>query len=235
MSETVLLADIGGTNARFALCPKGEVKVERMKTLSAKDYPDIATAISAYLDWVDLQPVAACFAVACPAREDRIEFTNSPWRFSRTALAAEFGWRRFQTINDFEALSLGVPSAKPEGLHTLRRGTVESRGACAVLGPGTGFGVSGLVCDRHGGWVALAGAKGKTITATAINDYAVDIPASDADNPHVIVAIRMNGALMPVREKGPLWVVYPLTDEPALETEETKSKMIWQLNRLDIR
>ena len=83
--------------------------------------------------------------------------------------------------------------------------------------------------------LALAGAKGKTITATAINDYAVDIPASDADNPHVIVAIRMNGALMPVREKGPLWVVYPLTDEPALETEETKSKMIWQLNRLDIR
>lgn len=160
MSETVLLADIGGTNARFALCPKGEVKVERMKTLSAKDYPDIATAISAYLDWVDLQPVAACFAVACPAREDRIEFTNSPWRFSRTALAAEFGWQRFQTVNDFEALSLGVPSAKPEGLHTLRRGTVEPRGACAVLGPGTGFGVSGLVCDRHGGWVALAGEGG---------------------------------------------------------------------------
>jgi glucokinase len=165
MSEMVLVADIGGTNARFALCPKdaaarGEISVERMKTLSAKDYPDIATAISTYLDWVELQPIAACFAVACPARDDQIEFTNSTWHFSRKALAAEFGWRRFKTVNDFEALSLGVPQAKPEGLHTLRRGTIEPRGACAVLGPGTGFGVSGLVCDRHGGWVALAGEGG---------------------------------------------------------------------------
>ncbi|MBK8160440.1 MAG: molybdopterin-dependent oxidoreductase [Rhodospirillaceae bacterium] len=83
--------------------------------------------------------------------------------------------------------------------------------------------------------LALAGAKGQTIQASAINDYAVDVPMSDADNPHVIVAIRMNGALMQVREKGPLWIIYPLTDEPDLETEETKSKMIWQLNRLDIR
>nr|WP_298682187.1 molybdopterin-dependent oxidoreductase [uncultured Dongia sp.] len=83
--------------------------------------------------------------------------------------------------------------------------------------------------------LTLAGAKGTALTATAINDYAVDIPVTDADNPHVIVALRLNGALMPVREKGPLWIIYPLTDEPELETEETKSKMIWQLNRLEIR
>jgi glucokinase len=160
MSEKVLLADIGGTNARFALSSKGEISVERMKTLSAKDYPDIGTAISTYLDWVGTQPVEACFAVACPAREDQIEFTNSTWAFSRKSLAAEFGWRRFKTVNDFEALSLGVPFVKPEGLHTLRRGTIEERGPCAVLGPGTGLGVSGLICDRHGGWVALAGEGG---------------------------------------------------------------------------
>lgn len=160
MSEMVLVADIGGTNARFALCPRGEARVERMKTLSARDFPDISTAISTYLDSVGQRPVEACFAVACPARDDQIEFTNSTWRFSRQTLAAQFSWRRFKTVNDFEALSLGVPQAKPEGLHTIRRGTVEPRGACAVLGPGTGFGVSGLVCDRHGGWVALAGEGG---------------------------------------------------------------------------
>jgi glucokinase len=160
MSGHFLVADIGGTNARFALCPPGTTRVERMKTLSARDYPDIGTAIASYLDWAGDQPVDASFAVACPARDDRIEFTNSTWRFSRQALAAEFGWRRFRTVNDFEALSLGIPQAKPEGLHRLRAGIAEPRGACAVLGPGTGLGVSGLVCDRHGGWVALAGEGG---------------------------------------------------------------------------
>lgn len=159
-SDLVLVADIGGTNARFALSPHGEIRADRMKTLSAKDYPDIATAISAYLDWAGEQPSEACFAVACPAREDEIAFTNSTWQFSRRALASRFGWHRLHTVNDFEALALGVSQAKPEDLHVLRQGTAEPGGARAVLGPGTGLGVSGLVCDRHGGWVALAGEGG---------------------------------------------------------------------------
>ena len=158
--DLALVADIGGTNARFALRQRGVAGVERMKTLSARDYPDIATAITTYLDWAGAKPTEACFAVACPAREDYIEFTNSTWRFSRYETAQLFGWQRFETINDFEALALGVPHVKPEGLHNVRRGTVDEAGARAVLGPGTGFGVSGLVSDRHGGWVALAGEGG---------------------------------------------------------------------------
>lgn len=81
----------------------------------------------------------------------------------------------------------------------------------------------------------LAGAKGSTIHAVALNDYAVDVPASDSENPNVIVAYRMNGERMRVRDKGPLWLIYPLSDEPALQTEETHSKMIWQIKELDIR
>ena len=160
-----LVADIGGTNARFALCRPGErggseAGVERMKTLSAADFPDIGTAIASYLAWADAKPAEACFAVACPARADRIEFTNSTWRFSRTKTARQFGWRRLTTINDFEALALGVPHVKPVGLHAVRHGRADPKGARAVLGPGTGFGVSGLVRDRHGGWVALASEGG---------------------------------------------------------------------------
>lgn len=155
-----LVADIGGTNARFALAQSGASSLDRMKTLSAADYPNIGNAITAYLDWAEAKPEMACFAVACPAREDEIEFTNSTWHFSRNDTATHFGWSRFATINDFEALALGVPHARPEGLHTVRRGTSEVGAPRAVLGPGTGFGVSGLVCDQHGGWVALAGEGG---------------------------------------------------------------------------
>jgi glucokinase len=161
-SDLALVADIGGTNARFALSRPGSGAIERLKTFSAADFPDIATAITSYLDWAQARPSEACFAVACPAREDFIEFTNSPWRFSRGETALSFGWQRFSTINDFEALALGVPYAQPEGLRTIRHGIADPAGARAVLGPGTGLGVSGLVCDGHGGWVALAGEGGHT-------------------------------------------------------------------------
>lgn len=82
--------------------------------------------------------------------------------------------------------------------------------------------------------LALAGAKGQTIHAVALNDYTVEIPFADAENPQIIVADRKNGEAMPIRDKGPLWVIYPLSDQPNLKTEATHAKMIWQLARLEI-
>lgn len=74
-----------------------------------------------------------------------------------------------------------------------------------------------------------------TISAVALNDYKVEIPASDAFEHGVIIASRMNGETMSVREKGPLWVIYPISDKPEIDTQKTYSKMIWQLKRLDVR
>jgi hypothetical protein len=63
----------------------------------------------------------------------------------------------------------------------------------------------------------------------------VDIPVADAANPQVIVAYRMNGETMRVRDKGPLWLIYPLSSDPSLQAEATHSKMIWQIKALEIR
>jgi hypothetical protein len=82
----------------------------------------------------------------------------------------------------------------------------------------------------------FAGAKGTTISAVALNDYSVDIPVTDAANPSVIVAARKNGALMPVRDKGPLWIIYPLSDDDTgAAADATHSKMIWQLKQMVIK
>lgn len=81
----------------------------------------------------------------------------------------------------------------------------------------------------------FAGAAGTVVHTVALNDYAVDVPISDADNPKVILAYRLNGERMPVRKYGPLWLVYPLSDSPGLQGEETHSKMIWQIKELEIR
>lgn len=78
------------------------------------------------------------------------------------------------------------------------------------------------------------GADGSTMTATAINDYFVEIPTAHADLHNVILAAEMNGKRMRIRDKGPLWVVYPLSEEEAAK-KPFDTEMIWQLNRLEIK
>ncbi|MFM7333699.1 MAG: molybdopterin-dependent oxidoreductase [Tabrizicola sp.] len=73
-----------------------------------------------------------------------------------------------------------------------------------------------------------------TLKATAINDYAIDIPVSDAVEGGPILAYLQNGEPMSVREKGPLWVVYPYDLKAEYQTEVTFSRSIWQLVRLDL-
>lgn len=82
--------------------------------------------------------------------------------------------------------------------------------------------------------LARVGAHGATIDATALNDYVVTIPVSDA-RLGVLIASRRNGEPMPVRDKGPLWIIYPLDSNPSLDGKETRARMIWQLKSLNIR
>lgn len=78
------------------------------------------------------------------------------------------------------------------------------------------------------------GIEGETLSAVAINDYAVEIPTSDATEGGPIIAYKMNGKTMSVRDKGPLWVIYPYDSGPAYQTEVIYSRSIWQLDRLDV-
>jgi hypothetical protein len=78
------------------------------------------------------------------------------------------------------------------------------------------------------------GAKGKTITAYALNDYKTEIPLNDATKYDVILARLMNGKPMAVRDKGPLFVVYPFDAVPELQTQLYYNRSAWQLTRLQI-
>ena len=78
------------------------------------------------------------------------------------------------------------------------------------------------------------GLEGETLRATAINDYAIDIPLSDAVEGGPIVAYRMDGDTMPVRDKGPLWIVYPYDANADYRTEVVYSRSIWQLDRIEV-
>jgi hypothetical protein len=90
----------------------------------------------------------------------------------------------------------------------------------------------GVSLDRL---LAETGVEGQTLEAAAVNDYAVEIPTSDAQPGGPIIAYMRNGNLMSLRDKGPLWVIYPYDSDVAFRTEEVYSRSIWQLNRITVK
>jgi len=83
--------------------------------------------------------------------------------------------------------------------------------------------------------MAAVGAKGSSMRAVALNDYAMEIPMTDAVPDAAIVAYEMNGRPMSVREKGPLWVVYPYDSDGRFRTETVYGRSVWQLIRLEVK
>jgi glucokinase len=156
-----LIADIGGTNARFALAgPDGRPHDEQH--LLVADYSGPVEAARAYLGGRKVR--AAVFAVATPVDSDWIDLTNAPWAFSVRAAQEALGLERIAVINDFTAQALAVPRLGPEERIQVVDGEPQPGSAIAVIGPGTGLGVAGLLpvlgtwypIPSEGGHVSLA-------------------------------------------------------------------------------
>ncbi len=79
------------------------------------------------------------------------------------------------------------------------------------------------------------GAEGTVAVGTALDDYGADLPLGELREYAVLLAMRMNGELLTVRDRGPLWVVYPRDQVAAFMDPRHNAKWIWQLRRLDIR
>jgi len=166
--EFVLVADIGGTHARFALVGADGEAVNPL-VLRCADYEGPAPAIKAYLadQGGGAAPRHGAFAVASVIDGDRIELTNSPWRFSIDATRQALGLERLEVVNDFTAVALSVRHLKPTDLLAIGGGAAEPGLPIAVLGPGTGLGVSALIPSADGEWTALATEGGHVTMAAA--------------------------------------------------------------------
>lgn len=84
------------------------------------------------------------------------------------------------------------------------------------------------------GLLDAVNAQGTRVSAVAVNDYAIELDAAELRRYPVLLAMRMNGQEMRVRDKGPIWVVYPRDDFPELASEDNNYKWIWQLKALKI-
>lgn len=153
-----LVADIGGTHLRAALCGP-DAALHAPATLACADYATPHAALADYLASRGARPVAACLAVAGAVTGDVFRFTNSSWQFSQTQLRAELGLAQLLVQNDFEALALALPELAPGDTQWIGGGSARAHCPMLVLGPGTGLGVATLV--PHGNsWLALAGEGG---------------------------------------------------------------------------
>ncbi len=156
-----LVADIGGTNARFALVQGGEI--QQLRVLSADDFPLFHDALDDYLKGLPSslpRPQMACLAVAAPLLGDQICLTNRGWSFSKRGLQRQFHFQQLEVINDFHALVMALPFLTSADVQLLGGPSPgQDHGAKLVLGPGTGLGVASLV--PHGSsWVPLPGEGG---------------------------------------------------------------------------
>jgi glucokinase len=152
-----LVADIGGTNARFALAglaPSGEIVTALRRDLRADDYPGLAECIEAYLASLGdaPNPTQGVFGVASPVTGDSVRMTNRDWAFGIEALRRRFGWERLRIVNDFVIVGHAVSALGTEHLHVLT-GPAWPRAlppVISVIGPGTGLGVGAVVSGPDG-------------------------------------------------------------------------------------
>jgi glucokinase len=156
-----LLADIGGTNARFAL-ELGPGRIERVDVLACAAYPTLQDAVQAYLASPTvradrLAPVRhAAIAIANPVTGDDVRMTNHHWAFSIEALRTGCGFDTLEVVNDFYALAMALPHLSDGEKMRVGGGAPVAGAPIGLLGAGTGLGVSGLVPGAGGaGWTAL--------------------------------------------------------------------------------
>jgi glucokinase len=198
-----VVADIGGSNARFGwLAAPGE-RITQIHKLPVADFAGLAQAMRAYLQRVSAalgpayqRPAQAALAGATPITDDRVDLTNSHWSFSGAAVQAELELDTLLVLNDFEALALALPrlSAAQFRCHAAQPSV---QGCMAVIGPGTGLGVAAVVQTAHG-WKAVPGEGGHATLAPADHFEHALLAHVHRTYAHVSAERLLSGIGMPV-------------------------------------
>ena len=150
MTAQTLIADIGATNARFAMAD-AQGGYDHVRVYACADYPHFADAVAQYCGDANVAPHRAVVSIAGPVDgADMVRMTNHAWQFSIADTQQRFDWREFCVVNDFTAVALGVPHLR-EGsdFYSVGNGTRVAGQPIAIIGPGTGLGVAAIAFDAH--------------------------------------------------------------------------------------
>jgi glucokinase len=149
----ILAGDIGGTNARLAYFQpqNGHFQLVSERVFPSREHQGLGEIVTQFLDESGTRPEAACFGIAGPVRNGRVETSNLPWVIEQAVLAKQIHLAATLLINDLEASAWGIGALGMEDLVTLNPGAGSVAGNQAVVAPGTGLGQAGLFWDgsRH--------------------------------------------------------------------------------------
>ncbi|TZF88424.1 glucokinase [Cognatilysobacter lacus] len=168
-----LIADIGGTNARFALTDLDASKpdLRDVKPLRCADFASLQHACEHYLESVGATPSRAAMAVASPVDTDEIRLTNRAWSFSRRELEQALRLVHLRMLNDFGAVAWAVPALSGDDAVPLYGpAALPPRSPVTVIGPGTGLGVALLTGDATHGWHVIETEGGHATFAPVIEE-----------------------------------------------------------------
>lgn len=167
--QFILTGDIGGTNARFVLFRDGKYQDKSFRVIPVGDYSDLGDAVEEYLRQIDAPEIEqASFSFASTHEyQDTMELTNSDLTLSVSGLVERFSLSRARVVNDFTAAAVGALSLPADCLQIINQGQEENYGPKAVIGAGTGLGVSGLVYTGEY-WLPLQ-SQGGHVTIAAQN------------------------------------------------------------------
>lgn len=156
-----LIADIGGTYARFAL-ETAPGRFEQAASLRCAEHADFAAAVGAYRESLPaLRVDHAAIAIANPVEGDEVRMTNYHWRFSIEQMRGLLQLETLVVVNDFTALAMALPRLLPAQRRQVGGGAPLARSVVGLIGAGSGLGVSGLIPAGEG-WVALGTEGGHT-------------------------------------------------------------------------
>lgn len=181
LADQTLLADVGGTNARFALLAGDEIR--DIRTLATADHDGLKAAIHAYLGPRTVSSAAIAVAGPLPQLDGggdydgEIAFTNRAWSFVPAALRQDLRLRELHVVNDFVAQALALPHLGATDIEKIGGGEAAAGAPMGILGPGTGLGAAFLVEDgdlrgghgRGGAWRPLS-TEGGHVTLAASTD-----------------------------------------------------------------
>ena len=154
VTQYSLVADIGGTNARFALVgPEGNALLD-VRYLVCAEYPSLTEAIQDYLQTASFRPDRGVISIAAPITGEDLSMTNHHWRFNIGEICETLGWQSLQVINDYTALALAVGVLDSEHCVAIGGGSILPGYPVAIIGPGTGLGVAGAV-PQGNAWMPI--------------------------------------------------------------------------------
>jgi len=193
-----IVADIGGTNARFGLVTgtnsdQKKLQIDQQRTFPSNDFDNLEQVARHYMESLgEVKLSGACLAVAGPVTGDSVRLTNLNWAFSISDVKRALNLSKLKVINDFAAYAYATPFIDSSNLISLNEGQSIEGSSIAVVGPGTGFGVAALVPNGNS-WTVLPTEGGHITLSNKTTLQQSVIQALSTEFSHISIETLLSG------------------------------------------